>query len=72
MRRFLENKKLRLAGIFLVMVEKTNVNRDFEREIRGMFSDLVLEATIPHRSSSRKRTRDLTLPAGDLPEHDAA
>jgi cellulose biosynthesis protein BcsQ len=28
-RRFLENKELRLAGIFLVLVEKNNVNRDF-------------------------------------------
>jgi chromosome partitioning protein len=46
-RRFLENKALRLAGVFLTMVERNNVARDFEREIRGMFGDLVMAATIP-------------------------
>ena len=46
-RRFLENKSLRLAGVFLTMVEKNNVCRDFEREIRGMFGPLVFETTIP-------------------------
>lgn len=46
-RRFLENKELRLAGIFLTMMERNNVSRDFEREIRSMFGGLVMEATIP-------------------------
>jgi chromosome partitioning protein len=46
-RRFLENKTLSLAGIALVLVESTNVSRDFEREIRAAFGDLVYQATIP-------------------------
>ena len=46
-RRFLENKALRLAGLFLVMMERNNVCRDFEREIRGVFGELVFKATIP-------------------------
>jgi hypothetical protein len=63
-RRFLKNKELRLAGIFLVLVEKTNVNRDFERKIRGMFGDLVLEATIP-RSIKFEETNARQLPLFD-------
>jgi chromosome partitioning protein len=63
-RRFLENKELRLAGIFLVLVEKNNVNRDFEREIRGMFGDLVLEATIP-RSIKFEESNARQLPIFD-------
>jgi chromosome partitioning protein len=46
-RRFLENKAVRLAGIVLVMMERNNVSRDFEAEIRGLFGDLVCRATIP-------------------------
>jgi chromosome partitioning protein len=46
-RRFLENKRLTLSGIFLTMTEKNNVCRDFEREIRGAFGPLVFKTTIP-------------------------
>jgi chromosome partitioning protein len=46
-RRFLENKGLTLAGVFLVMVEKTTVSRDFERDLRGALGGLVLKTTIP-------------------------
>jgi chromosome partitioning protein len=46
-RRFLENRALTLAGVFLVMMERNNVCRDFEREIRAAFGDLVLNATVP-------------------------
>jgi chromosome partitioning protein len=46
-RRFLENKALTLAGVFLVQVERNNVCRDFEREIRAMFGDLVFKTTVP-------------------------
>lgn len=63
-RRFLENKELRLAGIFLVMVEKNNVNRDFEREIRGMFGDLVFGAAIP-RSIKFEESNARQLPIFD-------
>lgn len=46
-RRFLENKSLTLAGVFLVLMERNNVCRDFERQLREMYGDLVLRATIP-------------------------
>ena len=46
-RRFLENKALTLAGILLVMTEKNNVCRDFEREMRERFGEVVFDATIP-------------------------
>ncbi len=46
-RRFLENKALMLAGIVLVMVEKTRVSSDFERELRAAFGELVYSQTIP-------------------------
>lgn len=46
-RRFLENKALTLAGVFLVLMERNNVCRDFERQIREMYGPLVLAATIP-------------------------
>jgi chromosome partitioning protein len=46
-RRFLENGTLALLGIVLVMLEKNNVCRDFERQMRETFGGLVLGATIP-------------------------
>jgi chromosome partitioning protein len=46
-RRFLENKALTLTGVFLVLTEKNNVCRDFEREIREAFGDLVFSTTVP-------------------------
>jgi chromosome partitioning protein len=46
-RRFLENKALSLAGVFLVQMDRTAVSRDFEREIREALGDLVYPTTIP-------------------------
>ncbi len=46
-RRFLENKTLKLMGIVLVLTERTSVSKDFETQMRQMFSDLVFKATIP-------------------------
>lgn len=46
-RRFLENKTLTLAGVFLVQMDRTSVSRDFEREIREALGPLVFDATIP-------------------------
>jgi chromosome partitioning protein len=46
-RRFLENKALTLAGVFLVLTEKNNVCKEFEHQIREAFGDLVYQATIP-------------------------
>ncbi len=46
-RRFLENKTLAMLGIVLVMMERNNVCRDFEQQIREMYGELVFKATIP-------------------------
>ena len=46
-RKFLDNKALTLAGVFLVMMERTTVCRDFEKGIRESLGDLVLRTTIP-------------------------
>lgn len=46
-RRFLENKALALAGVFLVQMDRTAVSRDFEREVREALGDLVYPTTIP-------------------------
>ena len=46
-RRFLENKSLTLAGIVLVLMERTNVCTDFERDMRAAFGELVYETTVP-------------------------
>ncbi len=46
-RRFLENRSLSLLGIALVMLERNNVCRDFEAQMREAFGDLVFAATIP-------------------------
>jgi hypothetical protein len=45
--RFLENKGLAIAGVFLTMVEKNRVARDFEAQIRDALGDLVFRATVP-------------------------
>jgi chromosome partitioning protein len=46
-RRFLDNKVLRIGGIFLTMVEKNNVARDLEEQLRQLFGDLVFATKIP-------------------------
>jgi chromosome partitioning protein len=46
-RRFLENKALRIAGVFLTQADKNNVHRDLEAQLRGVFGDLVFTARIP-------------------------
>jgi chromosome partitioning protein len=46
-RKFLENKTLALAGVFLVQMDRTAVSRDFEREIREALGELVYPTTIP-------------------------
>ena len=62
-RRFLENKALTLAGIFLVMIERNNVCRDFEREIREAFGRPGLQGDHPAvgqvRGSQRPAAVDL-------------
>jgi chromosome partitioning protein len=46
-RKFLENKALALAGVFLVQMDRTAVSKDFEREIREALGDLVYPTTVP-------------------------
>jgi chromosome partitioning protein len=46
-RRFLDNKALRIGGIFLTMTEKNNVARDLEDQLRQLFGGLVFRTKIP-------------------------
>jgi chromosome partitioning protein len=46
-RQFLDNKALRIAGIYLTMVEKNNVARDLEDQLRQLFGGLVFRTKIP-------------------------
>lgn len=46
-RQFLDNKGLRIGGIFLTMVEKNNVARDLEEQLRQLFGGLVFATKIP-------------------------
>jgi chromosome partitioning protein len=46
-RRFLDNRALRIGGIFLTMVEKNNVARDLEEQLRQLFGTLVFQTKIP-------------------------
>ena len=55
-RRFLENKALTLAGVFLVMTEKNNVCREFERRSARRSAAWSIGRRFPGRSSSRKPT----------------
>lgn len=45
--RFLDNHALRLAGLVLTRVQRDNLARDTETQLRGTFPGLVHEATIP-------------------------
>jgi chromosome partitioning protein len=46
-RRFLDNKALRIGGIFLTMTEKNNVAKDLEGQLRQLFGGLVFRTKIP-------------------------
>jgi chromosome partitioning protein len=46
-RRYLDNKALRLAGVILTMAEKNNVSRDLEYQLRELFGPLVFRTVIP-------------------------
>lgn len=46
-RRFLENKTLRIGGIVLTQVDKNNVHKQLEDQLREMFGGLVFAAKIP-------------------------
>jgi chromosome partitioning protein len=46
-RQFLDNKALRIGGIFMTMVERNNVARDLEEQLRQLFGGLVFRTMIP-------------------------
>lgn len=46
-RRHLDNKSLRVAGLILTMVERNNVSRDLEEQLRDAYGPLVYRETIP-------------------------
>lgn len=46
-RRFLENKTLRIGGVVLTQADKNNVHKDLEDQLRAVFGDLVFTTKIP-------------------------
>ena len=46
-RTYLDNSELTLRGLVLTMCERTAVSSDVERQLRGLYGDLVFETTIP-------------------------
>jgi len=46
-RRHLDNRRLRVAGLLLTMMERNNVSRDLEGQLRNAYDDLVFKTTIP-------------------------
>jgi chromosome partitioning protein len=46
-RRFLDNHELRLGGVVLTMMDKNNVHRDLERQLRELFGGLVFATKVP-------------------------
>jgi hypothetical protein len=45
--RFLDNRLLRLAGLVVSRVQRDNLSRDTESQLRSAFGGLVLSATVP-------------------------
>lgn len=46
-RRFLDNKRLRIGGIVFTQVDKNNVHKDLEDQTRATLGSLVLKTRIP-------------------------
>lgn len=63
-RRFLGNESLRLAGIVLTMLDKHNVARSVEDQLREHFGGLVFRATVP-RSIKLEEAHSRHLPVAD-------
>jgi chromosome partitioning protein len=47
-KKYLDNQTLKIAGLLLTRIRKDNVCREVESQLRELYPDLVLEATIPH------------------------
>jgi chromosome partitioning protein len=46
--RYLDNRRLRIAGLVLTRAQNNNVSRDVEAQLRELFGELVHPTTIPH------------------------
>ncbi|HMB05871.1 MAG TPA: hypothetical protein VKP69_19310, partial [Isosphaeraceae bacterium] len=57
-----DNRALRIGGVFLTMVEKNNVHRDLEEQLRGLFGGLVFETKIPRSMTRRCPVSRLIVP----------
>jgi chromosome partitioning protein len=71
-RKFLENKSLALAGVFLVQLDRTAVSRDFEREVREALGPLVYRTTIPTSVKFREAEARRTSIIGHAPRSPGA
>lgn len=47
-RRFLDNPSLRIAGLVLTRMQRNNICRDIETQLRDLFGELVFQTLIPH------------------------
>jgi len=47
-RRFLDNRELRIAGLVLTRAHRNRATKDLERQLREAYGDLVYRTTIPH------------------------
>jgi chromosome partitioning protein len=47
-RRFLDNRELRIAGLVLTRTHHNRATKDLERQLREVYGDLVYRTTIPH------------------------
>ena len=45
------NQKLEILGVLCTFIERTNVSRDVEKQLRDYFGDLVFESVIPKNVS---------------------
>lgn len=45
--KFLDNRALRVAGLVVNRVQRDNLSRDTEAQLRGAFSGLVMKTTVP-------------------------
>lgn len=46
-REMMDHRELRIGGVLLTKVERTNVSREVEAQVRGYFTDRVFRTTIP-------------------------
>jgi chromosome partitioning protein len=47
-RRFLDNRELRIAGLVLTRTHHNRATKDLERQLREVYGDRVYQTTIPH------------------------